>query len=63
MPQYGRDYIPPSDAGFDIFQNNFYDGVQPNLVAWGIPTANWMTLTNLRIALKRIGTKCKSRFI
>jgi len=61
MPQYGRDYIPPSDAGFDIFQNNFYNGVQPNLVAWGIPTANWMTLTNLRIAWNMAWLKAKDK--
>ena len=44
------DYMPTSDAGFDIFQDNFINGVQPKLMLWGIPTTEFNALTSLRIA-------------
>ena len=44
-----RDFIPRSDEGFDIWQDNFIVGVQPNLSAWGIPTAEFHKLLDLKI--------------
>ncbi len=57
----GRDYIPESDAGFDIFQDNFIKGVQPKLMLWGIPTTEFSALTGLRIAWNMAWLKAKNK--
>ena len=36
-----RDYMPTTDAGFDIFQDNFIKGVQPFVTLWEIPTVEF----------------------
>lgn len=43
------DYIPASDAGFDAFQDNFYNGVQPKLMLWGIP-GSWSNEISATVA-------------
>ena len=55
------DYIPASDAGFDIFQSNFIKGVQPKLSAWGIPTAVFTALRNLSFTWNLAWLKAKNK--
>ncbi len=55
------DYIPRSDAGFDIFQDNFINGVQPKLMLWGIPNTEFTALTGLRIAWNMAWLKAKNK--
>ena len=58
---YGRDYIPRSDGGFDIFQSNFIKGVQPKLTAWGIPPADFTALVSLSVAWNMAWLKAKNK--
>jgi len=44
------DYLPRTDANFDIFQDNFMGKVQPKLAAWGIPVADFTALQALQTA-------------
>ena len=42
------DYIPNADGDFNLWQIQFMGGVQPNLTAWGIPTATFTALQALQ---------------
>ncbi len=55
------DYMPSSDAGFDIFQSNFIGGVQPKLAVWGIPTADFTALVSLSVAWNTAWAKAKNK--
>ena len=45
----GKDYIPTKDADFDVFQDNFMNGVQPRIVDWGIPQTEFDALVLLQV--------------
>ena len=57
----GKDYIPQSDADFDIFQDNFIAGVQPNLGDWDIPNAEFSALQDLQTAWNDAWAKAKNK--
>ncbi len=57
----GKSYIPASDAGFDIWQNNFIDGVQPNLMMWGIPTTVFTALMSFKVGWNMAWAKAKNK--
>jgi len=44
------DYLPASDADFDIFQDNFMKKVEPKLEDWEIPEAKFTALQVLQTA-------------
>ena len=56
-----KDYIPRSDGGFDIFQSNFISGVNPNLAAWGIPTADFSRLVSYQTIWRVTWLKAKNK--
>jgi len=55
------DYIPRTDAGFDIFQSNFMGLVQPKLATWSIPTTEFSALTTLQTAWNTAWNKAKNK--
>lgn len=40
MKVMGKDFIPESDAEFNLWQDNLISNVEPNAEAWGIPAAD-----------------------
>ena len=55
------DFIPQTDAGFDIFQSNFIASVQPKLITWSIPTTEFTPLTTLQTAWNTAWNKAKNK--
>ncbi|MGB9562012.1 MAG: hypothetical protein ACPL6C_04275 [bacterium] len=55
------DYIPRTDAGFDIFQANFIALVQPKLATWGIPATEFDALTALQTEWNSAWERAKNK--